>query len=723
MNKKTLLTSLLLFCLIVVSYAQDNRSTHYSVPSKNEYLLKDPLWYISIGSGVQTYIGEDDNKGPFSQRITYAPTLTVGRRFGNLIGLRLQLTGGSLHGFNDGDSGFYTKWSDERFYSKKPNGSNTFDPQWNYMGWENGVNYVFEKDAATGFEVWRSRNPQTGKTGEGNGVLYMQHLRYMGLSGDVTLNLLNLINGYKPRRTIEVTPFAGLHMFQRFAHIGNLTGTFFGGSFGVNGAYNFPSNFGVFAEARGIVVPDEFDGQIGSMSSNGIASATIGVTYKFGAPKYIDPAIETRLNLPYNIAQARDGMVLIPGGNTELGGFVDPLTGKVAPTKAITVSPFWMDETEVTNQQYREFVFWVRDSIIRERLSDASYGGDPTFKVLVRTANGEPVKQRLNWLKPIPWKNPTAREKAAIQSVIGENTTIAEESGLNTASLNFRYDWFDSKSYYAFAISSQTGGPKSVQISKDTAYVDYRGDIIRETLKRETFGDKADFTNTYIINIYPDVLSWMTDFANARNEQYAKNYFTLPLFDRFPVVGVSWEQADAYCAWRTDRFRAQNPGRTAGFEGYRLPTEAEWTFAAKNGRAELSYPWFSDQTHTTDGLAHANFIGSQDLKDLVSPVATFLPNRFGLYDMAGNVSEWTTTTYTESSDLMTDEVNPDYSYRAVLTDPSILKRKIVKGGSWRDSGEAISANSRSVEYQDKGRSYIGFRCVRSWGIDEKGKIK
>ena len=197
-------------------------------------------------------------------------------------------------------------------------------------------------------------------------------------------------------------------------------------------------------------------------------------------------------------------------------------------------------------------------------------------------------------------------------------------------------------------------------------------------------------------------------------------YFNDKAYNNHPVVGVSWEQADAYCAWRTDLYLAEKKCSLDGFEGYRLPTEAEWEFAARNGRSELIYPWYSDKTHTTDGLAHANFRASKDLKDLMSPVASFLPNRFGLYDMAGNAAEWTTTTFTESVDRMADEANPDFSYRAVLADPRVLKRKSVKGGSWKDS--TVKSGDRSVEFQDKGRSFIGFRCVRTWSFDESGKF-
>lgn len=719
MNKKTLLTSLLLLCVSIVSYAQGERSGQYSVPSRNEYLLKDPVWFISIGGGAQLYIGEDDdgvggNRPSFKDRLTLAPTLTVGRRMSTFVTLRAQLSGGSLHGFNDGWSGTYDVW-----WKHGTNGEGlkmlTKDPAWDYMGWVEGINYEYSPVDESGVSVWHP-------LGYGpNEQYYMQHLRYFSISGDVQINLLNLLNGYQPERKFEVNPFVGVGMYQRFAHRGIKTAMMFGGSGGLNLGFNITRHWQIFGEGRVVLIGDTFDGQKGDKSTNGIAQATIGVTYKFRNPKYIDPALETRLLLPYNIARACDNMVLVPGGNIELGTGVDPLWGDDVPRKLVAVSPFWMDETEVTNKQYREFVYWVRDSIIRERLADPAYGGDPTYKVLVKPDDRySSVGQRLNWNKSIPWKNPTQREAAAITSVMGGNPYAADKSGLVSTALNYKYDWFDSKSYFAFLAKLKEGDARSIVISKDTAYVNSRGDIIRETLSRTSHGDKVDFTNTYIVNIYPDVMAWMTDFSNAKSEQYVGRYFIDKAFDGHPVVGVSWEMADAYCAWRTDRMIAERKCNLDGFEGYRLPTEAEWEFAARNGRSELTYPWYSDKTHTTDGLAHANFRASKDLKDLISPAATFLPNRFGLYDMAGNVAEWTTTTFTESVDRMADEANPDFSYRAVLADPKVLKRKIVKGGSWKDA--TVKSGDRSVEFQDKGRSFIGFRCVRTWNFLEKGKV-
>lgn len=697
MNKKTLLTMLLLTCVSVMMLAQGYGSRSYlAAPSKNEYLIKDPVWFISVGGGAQMYFGEDDSKGPFAKRITVAPTLTIGRRMSNWINLRMQLTGGSLHGFNDGFSGTYTRWSKESNYDPK---NFTKDPAWDYMGWKEGVDYRWS-------DYYQSWEPI--KYGESERV-YMQHLRYIGAYFDVSLNVLNFFGGYQPERKIEVSPFVGLGVYQRFAHRGNLNGSFVGGSAGLNASYKIAPNFSIFGEGRFAVVSDEFDGQNGSSSNNAMASVTAGITYHFGSPRYIDPAIDRRLSLPYNIAKAKDKTVLVPGGNIEIGSGVDPVWKDKIPTTKVSVSPFWMDETEVTNAQYREFVCWVRDSIIRDRLADPAYGGNAEYR---------------NWNKSIPWKNPNQREAAAISTVVGGiyKNNGTDLDGLNASTLNYRYNWFDSNSYVEF-IAESAKGNGLLSITKDTAYVSENGDIIRETITRVSGGSKVDFTNTYIINVYPDVLSWIDDFPNSKNEQYSKMYFTAKAFDKYPVVGVSWEQAEAFCTWRTIKFYYENKGNVDGYEPYRLPTEAEWEFAARNGQSEFSYPWFSNDTHTSDGLSNMNFRGSNDLKDILAPVATFLPNRFGLYDMAGNVAEWTTTTYVESLDSRTGLVNPNYDYRATISDPSTLKRKVIKGGSWKDTSSASESTSRAFEYQNKGRSYIGFRCVRSWGIDNKGNVR
>ncbi len=99
------------------------------------------------------------------------------------------------------------------------------------------------------------------------------------------------------------------------------------------------------------------------------------------------------------------GMVLISKGSLEMGPSEnDSLWNITANPKGISVDNFWMDETEVTNSKYRQFVYWVRDSIIRERLASPEYGNDETFKIK-ENEYGDPIKPYLNWKKPIPNRN------------------------------------------------------------------------------------------------------------------------------------------------------------------------------------------------------------------------------------------------------------------------------------------------------------------------------
>ena len=120
-------------------------------------------------------------------------------------------------------------------------------------------------------------------------------------------------------------------------------------------------------------------------------------------------------------------MVLVDRGSIKIGEQeTDSLWGTSTPVKNISVDAFWMDETEVSNAKYRQFVYWVRDSIIRERLADPAYGGDETYKI-TEDEYGEPITPYLNWSKPIPWKKPTEDEQRAIESVYITNPITGEK--------------------------------------------------------------------------------------------------------------------------------------------------------------------------------------------------------------------------------------------------------------------------------------------------------
>ena len=433
------------------------------------------------------------------------------------------------------------------------------------------------------------------------------------------------------------------------------------------------------------------------------------------------------------------GMVAVPKGSLRVGiEDNDTLWGAGFPVRDISVDGFWMDQTEVSNAKYRQFVYWVRDSIIRERLADPAFGGDETYKI-EEDKEGNPITPHLNWAKPIPtMRRATEDELRAIESVYVTHP-IDGTRMLDASQMNFRYEVFD---YAAAALRKYRINPEErdlntdhevsteeVMISKDTAYIDDEGKIVRQTITRPLSGP-WDFLNTYIVNVYPDTTCWVNDFRNAENERYLRLYFSNPAYDDYPVVGVTWEQATAFCRWRTE-FLLKGMGNMASeIQPFRLPTEIEWEYAAR-GKEGNPFPWESKEVKSDNGCYYANFKPdrgnyTKDGSLITSKCGIFSANSNGLYDMAGNVAEWTSTVYTEAGVEAMSDMNPELRYNAAKEDPYRLKKKSVRGGSWKDPESMIRSAWRSYEYQNQPRSYIGFRCVRSMvrdasGIKNKGR--
>ncbi len=330
----------------------------------------------------------------------------------------------------------------------------------------------------------------------------------------------------------------------------------------------------------------------------------------------------------------------------------------------------------------------------------------------------------------------------------------------------------------------------------------------------------------------PDTLSWRKSLAY--NEPYVKNYLRNPAFQDYPVVGVSWDQAQDFCVWRTDRVnenilvekgvQKENPkesgansfntdayfsGQYEGLVkkniadldpnnkkktrpvrmqdgillegGYRLPTEAEWEYAAlalkgnedmENIAEKRIYPWSGLTTRSpkgkTMGLMLANYKRGKgdnmgvagylnDGGDVTTKVKSFPPNDFGLYDMAGNVSEWVEDVYRPMSFEDEDDFNPFRGnvYRKLVTEkngslakkdslghlkqeldtanyknPDVRgsldeknnfqygktslihdKSRVYKGGSWNDRAYWLTPGGRRFMDQDKSSCEIGFRCA------------
>ena len=429
------------------------------------------------------------------------------------------------------------------------------------------------------------------------------------------------------------------------------------------------------------------------------------------------------------------GMILVKRGHLRMGiDQQDSLWGKQTPVRDISVDGFWMDDTEITNSEYRQFVNYVRDSILRERLADPNYGGDESYKI-EEDKNGDPVNPHLNWKKSLPRK-PNEDELRAFESLYVTNPVTGEKM-LDASQMNYRYEIYD---YTTAALRRNRLNPEErnlntdvtidpnekVWISKDTAYINDEGKIVRETINRELSGP-WDFLNTYIINIYPDTTCWVNDFPNADNEVYMRNYFSNSAYNDYPVVGVTWEQANAFCAWRTE-YLLKGLGPAARYvQRYRLPTEAEWEYAAR-GKDGNEFPWENEDVASGKGCFYANFKPdngnyTKDGNLITSKVGIYSANTNGLYDMAGNVAEWTSTIYTEAGVDAMNDVNPQLRYNAAKEDSYRLKKKSVRGGSWKDPESYIRSAWRSSEFQNQPRSYIGFSCVRSLAntVSEKAK--
>jgi len=218
------------------------------------------------------------------------------------------------------------------------------------------------------------------------------------------------------------------------------------------------------------------------------------------------------------------------------------------------------------------------------------------------------------------------------------------------------------------------------------------------------------------VNVYPDTIMWLRDFQYSYNDPKMKMYFSSPGYANYPVVGVTWEQAQAFCQWRTQYFNNTN---SRGAQDYRLPTKAEWEYAARGGRKLALYPWGGNYVRDKNGCYLANFKPmrgsySDDMGTTTVKVASYPPNDFGLFDMAGNVAEWTSSAFNEASSSLVSDMNPNFQYNAKNDDPDQLKRKVIKGGSWKDIAYYLQCGVETYEYQNESRPYIGFRCVRSY---------
>jgi len=366
------------------------------------------------------------------------------------------------------------------------------------------------------------------------------------------------------------------------------------------------------------------------------------------------------------------GMVYIPPGTFHMGPSDEDINYTfTARNKQVSISGFWMDATEITNNEYRQFTNWVRDSIAGRLMGYVKPNADGT--------------EDLDWtkVKKIKWDDKATLEKIDAIIVTPDNRIFGRKE-IDPAKMIYHSETYD---YGAAASNRDPNVPRSAFIIKKD------------------------------IPIYPDTLVWVRDFAYSYNEPMAKQYYSHPAFGNYPVVGVNWKQANAFCEWRTQYLNSYLIGHKRATEtNFRLPTEAQWEYAARGGRSQEPYPWGGPYLRNRKGCLLANFKPGrgnypEDGGFYTVRADAYWPNDFGLYCMAGNVAEWTSSLYYEGSYNFQSDMNPDIRWNAQDQDPPRMKRKVIRGGSWKDVGYYLRTSTRTFEYQDTAKSYIGFRCV------------
>jgi len=410
------------------------------------------------------------------------------------------------------------------------------------------------------------------------------------------------------------------------------------------------------------------------------------------------------------------GMVSIPGGSFTMGKQDEDIVGNMSsPARTVTVRPFYMDETEVTNAEYKQFVHWVRDSVTRTKLAlmadfasagelvdstgAAKSGGiyDFAFAVIDTTdatayqkymfENYYDIGAGLDSLKPLSWENEliwdTEEYPDEYYTEVMDTLYIKKDDAVNGIRtfnpkfLNYGYSWYN-------ALEAAKGN-----------------------------GSRKDFIKREDINIYPDTTVWVKDFNYSYNDPMHQDYFYHPAYGDYPVVGVDWYQAKAFCNWRTKHKNDNTRGKKNAISvpSFRLPTEAEWEYAARGGLEFAKYPWGGPATTSDRGCFLANFKpvrGNYAVDGALYTVEakSYNPNDYGLYNMAGNVAEWTNTSFNLASYYVGSTMNPNVEDRS-------NKRKITRGGSWKDIAYFLEVSTRDYEYADTARSYIGFRTVQN----------
>ena len=403
------------------------------------------------------------------------------------------------------------------------------------------------------------------------------------------------------------------------------------------------------------------------------------------------------------------GMELIPRGSYIMGKSEEDQAKVLnAPTKTVTVRSFYMDDTEITNSEYRQFVEWVKDSITRTKLA-----------ILADELGLSPEDGGIG---DYAFKDADTTRASVYDKYMLDNYAGMGETGYEGRALNKDQDlvWETSEypdEYYTEVMDSlyipeeeSYNGQRTIDVT--TLKYKYSWMDI-EAAARSRTGNRKDFIRQEELEIYPDTTVWIRDFTYSYNEPMHNDYFWHDAYGEYPVVGVSWEQAKAFCQWRTLYKNADQKKRNRQYvNSFRLPSEAEWEYAARGGLQGATFPWGGPYAKNDRGCFMANFKPlrgdyAADQALYTVEADAYEPNDFNLYNMAGNVSEWVHSSYDPAS----------YEYSATFN-PTVNdeenERKVVRGGSWKDVAYFLQVSSRDYEYADSARSYIGFRTVQDY---------
>lgn len=393
---------------------------------------------------------------------------------------------------------------------------------------------------------------------------------------------------------------------------------------------------------------------------------------------------------PYGMVYVSSGTLLIGPSDQDVNSTF------VQRPKTISITGFYMDETEITNNEYRQFIEWIRDEKAHRALEHFLEPLDDGTEQV-----DEFGEQALDWDQEIDWEDEMLADTKE-EIYLSREESSSDRLEYNPASFSYKYRYYD---------------------MQQAAQYDWQAAAKDKGNGNKPKSRKEFFVTVTVPSVYPDELVWVRDFAYSYNEPIARNYFWHPAYDDYPVVGVNWHMANAFGYWRTKLYNqalatqnTKNKSDIISTEDFRLPTEHEWEYAARGGHESAPYPWGGPYIRNAKGCLLANFKPGrgnypEDGGMYTVKADAYFPNDYGLYNMAGNVAEWTSSAFHENAYSFLHDLNPDYRYDAKEDDTLADKRKVIRGGSWKDVHFYLQTGTRNWEFQDTTKSYVGFRNV------------